>query len=583
MPKISALTAVTSVLPTDLVPIVSGGVTKAATAGFVVNTKSTNAVFEHPLNQQVGLGEIIQDNASLRIAAGYTDNATGPWRTAGWFQGTAGTFKGGILEADVSGVPLSNLRLLLSCTLNETLGVGGYVFGCARAAASLPGFRVDLVPDVGDIQGTCRILLVYDDLTQATLSCDLADAKLADGSDHTYSVYFDGPNGSIYTFFDGKPARSFVHGIKKAITVSTEIALCMEHGNSGAFSSAVKIKNLHAYKFTSAPLNLNAIVSAIHASPTIPCRVMPEYASSEIHICCVGQSNENSTLQSFKKDNNPENGIPLSTDMVVSTGAANANWWPSTAKKLGKSGINAHIGRTAVGGTSAAVSWAGLCRTWANGLSVNRGSYMLSDGGIWRANNTSAITATTAPTGTSNVTTADGIAWVYLGVPTAEDVAGHVYDSTSARFDPNGYIAAVKTFCDEATALSKQVYVCVSIGQTDIALQTTRAAYGEAIENISRYLSQYATKILVGYTCSNGAANDAWATSDLIPGIADAMAAMSDLTNVVDGVNLLTELGTLSTSVSEWTTGLWDSDHMNMRTFRVAGEEWADRIAEVLT
>jgi hypothetical protein len=242
--------------------------------------------------------------------------------------------------------------------------------------------------------------------------------------------------------------------------------------------------------------------------------------------------------------------------------------WPELASLCGLRDVWLSVSNCAHGATSIVESWVGGCRQWANGLRVLRGSYVLSGGGLWKSNVADGTVGTcaNAPTGTADVTGADGVPWIYVGVPTAADVDGAVYQAGSPRFDPNGY-------CGVATARLGYTgfdltMVYQSIGQGDRTVSTSRERFSLGLQSHARHmLASGAGMVMMGFTCSGNAPglND-YFTSTLVPGWRDALAALSGESRVVQGPNLFEELGVLP-GVDQFssTPGIFNSDtvHMN--------------------
>lgn len=529
------------------------------------------------LSNKVGEGSEEQNIGLVEIAKNYSDDSSGAWRNSGYATGNTTLGKGLITKTDIVGKKLSEVRLLFACTYNGTLGAGGAIISNAKGV-TVPGLSIIATSGAAPFSGALYLNIVGDDLASVALATDSDGTVISDSTDHNIAVYVDGPSKSAYTFIDGKHEKQFLGSITKDTTFTSEWCLLMEHSlsSSTATSNANKVKNLHIFEFDSTPVNILDFVREIHRNPSIPCHVCPIPTKKELIIGCVGQSNEFTTSETSKRNKNDGRGTP----MVNSFGSP--NWWPSVAKTLGNNGYAPYIKTHAVGGSSLVISWCGQCRTWESGIEILRGSYVLSDSAIWKSTNTSSITATDAPTGTSNITTSDGIAWTYLGTPSAEDVDRHVYDSSSSRFDPNGYIANVKNHATSISGVESLVYI--SIGQTDINLETSRLEYATGMENVARYLAQYATFVLCGYTISAGATDDVYADAYLIPAISDALTNMSDLDNVLTGVNLRQELGTLTVSTTTNELGIWDSSyHANLYTLKKCGDLIGERIIEVIS
>ncbi len=243
-----------------------------------------------------------------------------------------------------------------------------------------------------------------------------------------------------------------------------------------------------------------------------------------VRLCLYGQSNELGSAEG------PIISGPFGNPLKDPIGPNNGpgSRWPHLAGLMGQRGVWLSVHNSAVGSTSIVDSWVGGCRAWANNMIVTRGSYLLSSGGFWRCNLAAgSVAASTAqPTGTSNVTGADSIPWVYVGLPTVEDVDGAVYAMGSARFDPNGYCAAaVAAFAAPGFDI-KAAYI--AIGQGDKTLTTSQARFAKGLQNAAAHaIASGADRVLMGFTCWGKTAGlTAYYDSTLVPGWQDALAAL---------------------------------------------------------
>jgi hypothetical protein len=191
-------------------------------------------------------------------------------------------------------------------------------------------------------------------------------------------------------------------------------------------------------------------------------------------------------------------------------------------------------------------------------MTVMRGSYALSGGGLWKCNVaiSTAVTSTAAPTGTANTTGADSVPWLYLGAPQAGDTAGAVYALGSSRYDPNGHIASALSAAGRPGYSKRGVYV--SIGQGDHTVGSTRAQYAQAMVSVANHVTS------LGYTCWLGvtigmsgpdaptiAARDATSVGVIQAGRNDALAALAGNPLVKAGADLREALGVPLASSSD--------------------------------
>lgn len=207
-------------------------------------------------------------------------------------------------------------------------------------------------------------------------------------------------------------------------------------------------------------------------------------------------------------------------------------------------------------------------------MAVAIGSYVrVTDGGLWRSASTTG-TSTTEPSGTTNATL-NSISWVYVGVATAEDADGAIYATTSSRYDPNGYLAAA------LTALANTGFdrrgVVVSIGQGDHTVGSTLAQYSTAMQRVAAQFTAAGHTCWLGLTCymAGSATRETTFQTVLLPGLSDALAALSSNSLVLAGANLRTALGVLPIVADQTSLGVQaDELHMNAHTLRLSAAAW---------
>ena len=261
---------------------------------------------------------------------------------------------------------------------------------------------------------------------------------------------------------------------------------------------------------------------------------------------------------------------------------AQRSWWSACVQSAARRGVWLDIQNNAVGATSLCDVWVGRCRAWANGMVLMRGSYVLSGGGLWRSNIaiSTVSTSTVAPTGTADVTTSDGLAWVYVGVPGSGDIDGVVYSHNNPRYDPNGYIAALIAVMQSRPGYS-QKGVYVSIGQGDYTAGATRAQYAAAMQHVATHISSAGITAILGVTCGmNGsdsivrAARDAFMTGVIQAGRSDALAAMAGNSLVKSGADLRAAIGVPAASPNDTalsSVNNVDYVHLTSATYDQAG------------
>lgn len=293
-----------------------------------------------------------------------------------------------------------------------------------------------------------------------------------------------------------------------------------------------------------------------------------------------GQSNEYGAGE--EPDYNITAGCPV-RDPGYPNGTTTRSMWPRVAALAGQNGTWLAVWNGAVGSTSGADTWCGRCRVWFAGIVVYGGSYILHGGSVYKCTATTGgvpIACTVAPAAGVG---ADGATWVLARVAIAEDTDGHVYDMSSALFDPLGYfantVAGVAAYSNAAWDLMIGI---ISIGQGDKTMGVTRAQYAQAMQNAAlKLLSAGLDRVYIGFTCYGATAGlTAWYDAHLVPGRDDALAALSGNAGVRAGANLYAELGTLPVSPAlRETPGLKpDLLHMNNSALALASQAWADAL-----
>lgn len=304
--------------------------------------------------------------------------------------------------------------------------------------------------------------------------------------------------------------------------------------------------------------------------------------TTRVAFCVVGQSNEAGSGQSI--DNVRRVGGPL-IDPVLPGGQAKRSWWPRLAELMAARSVWLGVTNTAVGGTSIAKSWCGQPLTWVSGIIVRTGSLILSsDGHLWKCNvsASSQVASTVEPLGTSNTTGADSIPWLYLGAPTATDIAGNVLVEGNTHFDPNSYLSTAYTNLNAMVGYDKKA-VIISFGQTDADLTTSRAAFAAAYISTANYFLARNVQVVLGFSCYCAVSgNEAWYQSNLLPGYQDALTSFAGNANVFAGANLRTALGVLTVSPAAGSPGLQsDQYHMVDISYYAASAAWDAALSAV--
>lgn len=285
----------------------------------------------------------------------------------------------------------------------------------------------------------------------------------------------------------------------------------------------------------------------------------------------LGQSNEAGPGPSGDKSRSSGAGAPAA-DPIGPVGSNNSPW-PHLAKAAGARGHWYAFRNHAIGSTNLCDYWVGRCRAYAVSMVVAPGSYVLDSGNVYKAVQAtpSAYTLNVAPS--SGVGTSGLTSWTNLGAATAADVDGAIYTEGSARFDPNGKIAALYADLDGLSGFERTA-VIVSIGQTDKTLSSTRAEYGAALQSVANYFTSRGVYVFLGFTIYGDTAGmDAWYTSALLPGRVDALAALSS-TLVLAGYNARESLGVLAVSPASGIGLQGDQLHGNADCMLAWGRGW---------
>lgn len=288
-------------------------------------------------------------------------------------------------------------------------------------------------------------------------------------------------------------------------------------------------------------------------------------------LSLVGQSNEAGAGPSGSARRVAGAGAPYLDSSLRSM-------WPSASENMAQRGHWLAVLNTAVGSTSLCDSWVGRCRTWATSMVVIRGSYVLSGGGFWRCNVTvgTAAASTVAPTGTTDTTGADSVPWVYVGAPASGDVDGAIYALGSARYDPNGYIAAAAVI--SARPGFDDRGVLVSIGQGDHSVGSTRSQYAQAMVNVATHLTGLGLRVWLGMSCymAGTAARETTFQTVLLPGREDALTSLASNPLVKRGGDLRNGLGVLVAPSADNVVGLQSDElHLTSAGYEAAGLVYA--------
>lgn len=249
-------------------------------------------------------------------------------------------------------------------------------------------------------------------------------------------------------------------------------------------------------------------------------------------------------------------------------------WWPRLVDLMAKRGHSVDVYNAARGATSLCDVWVGRCRAYSASMVVAHGSYVLDGGNVYKAVGAigSLYTLNVAPSvgvGASGLSS-----WTNLGAATAEDIAGAVYAEGSARFDPNGLLAAVIAGTQSRPGYDRKI-ACISIGQTDKTLSSTRAQYAAALVATANYYTARGYEVAIGFTIYGATSGlDAWYSDQLLPGRADALAQLAGNPSVFEGANLREALGVLPVSPTSGIGLQADQLHGNQACMFSAATAW---------
>lgn len=428
-------------------------------------------------------------------------------------------------------------------------------------------------------------------------------AAVLDNTEHT-AMFFIHPSGYCALFVDGEIDRIYSIISTQAIGASVPTAPLTfgadsTVGNSDKTAMAAKFRHIHVIAFDTLPLNLGQIAKRLasedarthlrNSDVVLASKAVGLYYIAQSN--CAGSGNTPGTVGPM--------GIPDRDAIAAGTAGETRSIKSGLAKRLAARGVAALWGNSAVGGTALTDSWCGRIRNWVTNSNVLRGSYMLSGGTVWKCDNPVGAggASTVAP---AAGTGADGIMWVSLGAPTAEDLsvlAGvGVYPNTSARWDPNGHHADGNSRAAMMASTCSDVVAMLSIGQGDRTVGASRAAYSYSIQQSAAWhLARNATKFTVNMTvrsnagtnwsASNGGGtanadndtSDHWYDRQLMPGRLDALAALSSNPKVFAGWDWATGIGPVTVRSSPTEIGVKsDGLHMTDATYESLAVPLAD-------
>lgn len=451
----------------------------------------------------------------------------------------------------------------------------------------------------------------------------LNSAVYLDGADHTFTMALDLAARRYYQYLDGvlvcvgaanvssQPNSPIKEPMNPA--AMTEFGIGLNNPGLGSAGSqtavAMQVRGFHLIVLDRMPSNMQDIAQRLHRAPDVALAYNDVVMATK-HIVLADAGHSNSQGFGSTDRGMSSAGEPL-FDPVWPNGSTEGRFSVHTGitEKLAASGIYAHILNTSVGTSSIVDHWCGSLRTWVSNMSAGLGSYIISDGGVWKitakptgtsGTGTARITlsftvGTTAPTGTSTVAaTATTPEYTYLGPVTAADVPGTVYAYGDARFDPNGFVANVITAVSATNQAVYERWVRLNFGNTDVGKSSTFEMYKIAHVNLARAFHEaLGAKILIGMA-NRGDGNNAPAVAEydttFVPAWRAAVAQLAGTGWAFQGADLVATLGQLPNATYSPTQRPTDNlpallnessvwVHMNDKANRIAGAAWADAIA----
>lgn len=428
---------------------------------------------------------------------------------------------------------LSTDSMILSFVVNMAAPSGPVFLMGNQVDGVSPGIKL-IVSAAGQLQ----VMVTVGTANAAQAAPPLS---IADGQEHRVCLAFDARSGDVHYAVDGN-ALCVVPALYNATaggaatrSVSDFCIGGSSVGGTAAYYPAAKLAAAQLLTFkTALPVNLGDIAAKLNANPR---RLLTNYdiqapASRRVFLVAApGQSNENGSAS--VPDAARRLG-PLLADGVRPKGGGKGSMWPRLAELAAARGTWLMISNVAIGSTSILHDWCGVLRAWVSGLKVDKGTYVLTGGAVYKATAVpgAGTASTVAPAGNAAAQTgADNITWAYVGAPRAQDTPGAIYAPGDALFDPNGYFAEARAAGDAARGYDAKV-AYVALGQQDWSLGTTRAEFAQGLINAATYWRQAGYRVLLGVTIYGAPAGfDAWLTSNPA-----ANAATSPATDTAAGV-----------------------------------------------
>lgn len=447
-----------------------------------------------------------------------------------------------------------------------------------------------------DVTTAGKFHIFFNFADNVTRSFGVTNGVFADGTWHTFGIAMDRKTGFVMVFRDGIIDTFGYAIVNNSMQFNPAyrpgIGGTLTNADTGFTGKAAQWKDLHYLTPKQFPLNIAAVMMLMHTTSNYALKesdIVYRTENKTLLLYAVGQSNF--TGRGQRPSSVTALGSPQSDAMVGGCAPGGTQgWrslWPLCNELAGAEGWYQHVYNDGAGGSSLPDGWVGRIRTWAAGQEFVRGSYALSDGGLWKANLSvgsgllAGIIAANAPTGTpaigAAVTGADGIPWVYMRAATAGDVPG-VVSRNSDLFDPMGYI---KNRLGLSFNFDRKIVV-TEWGQTDSSptVNVTMRHYADACKELALYYLEHGIDaVYLGLSIYTSAAGrDANYTGVLQPAIALAISELND-PRVKAGPDARAALGVLSTTAAAGVPGLQtDTYHGTDATY----QQWSKLVHNTL-
>jgi len=399
-------------------------------------------------NQPVGTGsgkDISGNNNDVMFSNLHSDAAM--WATSGYITSGSGAGLGPfMMYAQSTNFDMLTTSFLMMLTINAAVpasAVSLFGNGTSNTNRGLGGFVLN---------GSGKLkpyIFTANEAMQASVSSSVA---IAAGADVPFALAWDHISQRLSLYYKGIITDQWYMPIT-GTTISAN-PRCFTFGASGdtgmgvQTSVAAMFKNFHLMTFTdSLPLNIGGIVSKYMELPTKPISVDELITPRKKVNMMIGPAQSNECGSGETPDRTSYFGTPHMDAVYPNGSPTKMSMWPTIASEAAKGATYLNVWDSAIGSSGSVNMWCGYARNWTNNMVVGTGSYVINAGNVYKMTtfgasiyNPSIGNSTVAPTHASGtVTGGDSWAWQFVRAVTDEDIDGHVYDKSSALFDPNGY------------------------------------------------------------------------------------------------------------------------------------------------